>query len=60
MRSMLVLWARDMGPQFSRSLITGKLAIVDWGFNQSDPHIPLRIAYFQLMLYHSIICISCC
>ena len=29
------LWARDMGPQFSRSLITGKLAIVDWGFNQS-------------------------
>ena len=29
------LWARDMGPQFSRSLTTGKLAIVDWGFNQS-------------------------
>ena len=36
------LWARDMGPQFSRSLITGKLAIVDWGFNQSAHSYTLR------------------
>jgi len=41
------LWARDMGPQFSRSLITGKLAIVDWGFNQSASYTLLTTQHTQ-------------